>query len=97
MLTQEDPSASRPTRPTAPRAAWVAPFLLLLLVLVLVLRHDFWNWDTPYPLLFGFLPIGLWWQALVSILASIMMALFVRLAWPHHLEEELQPPPDQHK
>ena len=60
------------------------------LAVVLVLRHDYWNWDTPYPLLFGFLPVGLWWQALVSICASIMMAMFVQFAWPQYLEDELE-------
>jgi len=61
--------------------------LTLLFLLVLFLRHDYWNWDTPGYLLFGFLPIGLWWQALVTILASIMMWMMVTLAWPSHLED----------
>jgi hypothetical protein len=60
--------------------------LALLFLAVLVLRNDLWNWKTPHPLLFGFLPVGLWWQGLVSILAAVMMWLMVRLAWPHHLE-----------
>lgn len=60
--------------------------LVALLVVVLVLRNDLWNWFTPRPLLFGFLPVGLWWQGLVSLLASILMWLMVRLAWPAHLE-----------
>ena len=57
-------------------------------VVVWVLRHDYWNWDTPYPLLFGFLPVGLWWQGLVSILAACLMASLVRFAWPAELEDE---------
>jgi len=66
----------------------IAALLTFIFVLVLFLRHDYWNWDTPGHLLFGFLPVGLWWQALVTILASIMMFLMVTLAWPHHLEEK---------
>jgi hypothetical protein len=66
---------------------------LIALAVVLFLRHDFWNWDTPHPLLFGFLPIGLWWQAMVSLLACLMMALFVKFAWPQHLEDELEHTP----
>jgi hypothetical protein len=54
----------------------------------LVLRHDYWFWNTPYPLLFGFLPVGLWWQGVVSILAAVLMALVVRFAWPQELEDE---------
>ena len=65
----------------------VAPFLTFIFLLILFLRHDYWNWDTPGYLLFGFVPIGLWWQALVTILASIMMWLMVTLAWPAHVEE----------
>jgi hypothetical protein len=66
---------------------FVAAFLTLIFLLVLFLRHDYWNWDTRGYLLFGVLPIGLWWQALVTLLASIMMWLMVTLAWPSHLEE----------
>ena len=66
---------------------FVAAFLTLIFLLVLFLRHDYWNWNTPGYLLFGVLPIGLWWQALVTLLASIMMWLMVTLAWPSHLEE----------
>ena len=39
-------------------------------------------------LLFGFLPVALWWQALVSLLAAGLMALMVRFAWPFDLEDE---------
>jgi len=62
-------------------------FLLFLLIAVVYLLHqDFWNWRVSHPLVFGFLPIGLAYQAGYSILASIMMAILVRTAWPKHLE-----------
>ena len=60
--------------------------LIAVLILVLALRHDFWNWDTPGYLLFGFLPVGLWWQGMVSICATLMMWLMVTFAWPGDLE-----------
>jgi hypothetical protein len=64
-------------------------FLLSLLVLlVYVLHQDFWNWRQAHPLIFGFLPIGLAYQAAYSVLASILMAILVRFAWPGHLETE---------
>lgn len=91
MLTQEGPDAGRarePRKPARPRPKWVAPFLVLVFLGVVVLRHDFWNFRTPHPLLFGFLPVGLWWQAMVSILAACMLWLMVRLAWPQHLEDD---------
>ena len=69
------------------RRRMISLILTTIFFLVLFLRHDYWNWDTPGYLLFGFLPVGLWWQSLVTILASIMMWLMVKLAWPYHLEE----------
>lgn len=88
MLTQEPmggESSGRRSRPVRPA---VALLLTVVVVVVLVLRHDYWNWRTARPLLFGFLPVGLWWQGLVSILACLMMWLMVRFAWPGHIEEE---------
>jgi len=69
--------------------------ILTVLVLVVYLLHqDYWNWKTAYPLVFGFLPIGLAYHAGYSILASVMMAVLVRFAWPKHLEEvEPKTPP----
>ena len=88
MLVQEpDDSAARPAR-VPHRSPAVVLLLALVALVVIVLRHDYWFWDTPYPLLFGFLPVGLWWQALVSLLAAGMMWLMVRLAWPQELEDE---------
>jgi len=60
--------------------------LLLAVVTVYVLHQDFWNWKQSEPLIFGFLPIGLAYHAGYSILASILMALLVKFAWPRHLE-----------
>jgi hypothetical protein len=63
------------------------PVLLLSLVLVVyVLHQDFWNWRRAYPLIFGFLPIGLAYHAAYSVLAALMMAILVRSIWPRHLE-----------
>ncbi len=62
--------------------------LVTVLVLVVYLLHqDFWNWKKTDPLIFGFLPIGLAYHAGYSILAAILMAFLVRIAWPKHLEE----------
>ena len=89
MLVPEHPE-SEPRRSSPPRRRSGAILFLLSLaaVAVWILRHDYWFWDTPYPLLFGFLPVGLWWQGLVSILAAVLMALLVRFAWPQELEDE---------
>jgi hypothetical protein len=90
MLVQEPArdGKSRPATPARPRSAGVYVVLTLAALIVLVMRHDYWNWDTPYPLLFGVLPVALWWQGLVSIAACALMWLMVRLAWPAELEDE---------
>lgn len=55
--------------------------IIALVVLLLVLHQDnwFWNDDT---LLFGFLPIGLFWHACISIGATLTWALATKIAWP---------------
>jgi uncharacterized oligopeptide transporter (OPT) family protein len=62
--------------------------LIAVLVFAVYLVHqDYWNWKKTEPLIFGFLPIGLAYHAGYSILAAILMAVLVRIAWPKHLEE----------
>jgi hypothetical protein len=76
------------------RAAVGANVTILVLVTAVYLLHqDFWNWTRIEPLLFGFLPAGLWYHAAYALLASALMGLLVKFAWPKSLEEiELQPP-----
>ena len=57
-----------------------------MILAVYVVHQDWWNWHRVFPLVFGFLPIGLAYHVGYSILASILMAVLVRLAWPKHLE-----------
>ena len=61
--------------------------LTALVVAIYVLHQDFWNWKEAEPLIFGFLPVGLAYQAGYSILAAAMMAVLVWAAWPKHLED----------
>ena len=66
--------------------------LLILCVLVLYLLHqDYWNWNKALPLVFGFLPIGLFYHVSYSLVAALLMWLLVTFAWPAHLEN---PAPD---
>jgi hypothetical protein len=63
--------------------------LVFLFILAVYLAHqDSWNWTKADPLVFGFLPIGLAYQAGYSILAAAMMAVLVALVWPKELEEQ---------
>jgi hypothetical protein len=65
--------------------------LLVVAVLALYLLHqDFWNWRTPYPLVFGFIPIGLFYHGCFSIASALLMWLLVKTMWPQHLEDEIE-------
>lgn len=61
--------------------------LTLLVATVYLLHQDFWNWDKAEPLLFGFVPIGLAYHAAYSLAAAALMWVFVKFAWPAHLEK----------
>ncbi|HLX63524.1 MAG TPA: hypothetical protein VKX17_19800 [Planctomycetota bacterium] len=61
--------------------------LLLMVVTVYVLHQDWWNWDKYQPLLFGFVPVGLWYHGLFAVLCAVNMWVLGRFAWPKHLEE----------
>jgi hypothetical protein len=62
-------------------------FLALLVAMLYLLHQDFWNWRAAKPLLFGFLPVGLWYHALYSLCAAGLMVLLKAVAWPDHLED----------
>ena len=64
--------------------------LVVVVVALYVLHQDFWFWRTAHPLVFGFIPIGLFYQACFSIAASLVMWLLVKYAWPSHLEREIE-------
>jgi len=69
---------------------------LLLIVVVAalyVLHQDIWFWRTAHPIVFGFIPIGLFYQACFSVAAALVMWLLVKYAWPSHLEREIEENP----
>jgi hypothetical protein len=61
--------------------------LILLVVFFYALHQDFWFWRAARPLVFGSIPIGLFYHACYSVAAAVLMWLLVRQAWPSHLEE----------
>lgn len=69
--------------------------LIIAVIVVYVLHQDFWFWRTARPLVFGFIPIGLFYHACFAVLASLLLWLLVTYAWPSHLEQEIdsQTPP----
>jgi hypothetical protein len=64
-----------------------AALAALITALVYVLHQDFWFWRTARPLVFGFLPIGLFYHATYTAGIAIFMWFMVRRFWPSHLEE----------
>ena len=64
--------------------------LLVVAVLILyVLHQDIWFWRSSY-LVFGFIPIGLFYQGCFAVAAALLMWLLVSFAWPSHLELEVE-------
>jgi hypothetical protein len=65
----------------------VTPLGAAALVAALYLLHqDFWFWRAARPLVFGFLPIGLFYHAAFTLACSIVLWVLVKRAWPGHLE-----------
>ena len=58
------------------------PLIVTAIVLVLLVLHqDNWFW-TDGTLVFGFLPIGLFWHACISLAAAVTWYLATKIAWP---------------
>ena len=64
--------------------------LVIAVVALYILHQDIWFWRTAHPLVFGFIPIGLFYQGCFSIAAAGVMWLLVKFAWPGHLEREVE-------
>jgi hypothetical protein len=70
--------------------ASVKKILLVVAVITLYILHqDIWFWRSSR-LVFGFIPIGLFYQGCFSVAASLLMWLLVTFAWPSHLEQEVE-------
>ena len=55
--------------------------------LLYVLHQDFWFWREARPLVFGFLPIGLFYHAAFTVASAGVLWLLVTFAWPAHLDD----------
>lgn len=62
----------------------------ILIVVLLVLHQDNWNWDSDY-LVFGFMPIGLFYHACISIAAGVVWFMSTKFCWPDELEATEEP------
>ena len=70
-------------------------WLLAAAAVALYLVHqDFWFWYDARPLVFGFLPIGLFYHGIYSLAVAGLMWALVRFAWPEHLEAAAEDAPE---
>ena len=58
-----------------------------LVVILLVLHQDNWFW-TDGKLVFGFMPIGLLYHAVISFAAACLWFAAILLIWPEGVERE---------
>ena len=62
--------------------------LILLVLAFYALHQDIWFWRTAQPVVFGVLPIGLFYHAAYTAAISLLMWGLVRVAWPGHLDDD---------
>ncbi|MEO2048455.1 MAG: DUF3311 domain-containing protein [Pirellulales bacterium] len=55
--------------------------IFVLVLLLIILHQDNWFW-TDSQLVFGFMPIGLFYHACLSVSAALVWWLAVCIAWP---------------
>lgn len=60
--------------------------IIIVFVVLLVLHQDFWNWDNSN-LVFGFMPVGLFYHGCYSLVAAAFWTIVMKVAWPTELEE----------
>ena len=59
-----------------------------VVALLYALHQDFWFWRASRPLVFGFLPIGLFYHAVFTLASSAALWLLVTYAWPAEVGDE---------
>ena len=65
---------------------WRPAIAWLLILALVVLHHDFWQWNRVEPLVLGWMPVAVWYHAAYTLIAMLAMYLLSGWAWP--------PPPD---
>lgn len=62
-------------------------FVGIAILILLVLHHDVWNWDSR-TLIFGIVPLTLFYHVGISIAASVVWFVATRCAWPADVDED---------
>ena len=63
----------------------------VLLAVLYLLHQDVWFWRDARPLVFGVLPIGLFYHAAFTVAISLVLLVVIRLIWPSHLDPGAAP------
>ena len=74
------PAKTSTVRPGPRRLLWI------WVVVLFALHQDFWLWDND-SLVMGFVPTGLFYHSMFSVIASITWLLANKYAWPVEIEE----------
>jgi membrane protein implicated in regulation of membrane protease activity len=69
----------------------------LMVAALYALHQDFWFWREARPLVFGFMPIGLFYHAAYTAIIAVVLAWLVRAYWPAHLDEDAGSRREKHK
>ncbi len=60
-------------------------YVWALVLLLVVLHQDNWFWEDD-TLVFGFMPVGLFYHACISVSACLVWLLAVNVCWPSDKE-----------
>ena len=60
-------------------------FLYVTWVIVYLMHNDIWFWDNP-SLVMG-IPIGLFYHIVYCFVASVLLFLLIKNAWPKFVDE----------
>ena len=70
----------------------MTPAVAALFVAALYALHqDLWFWRQARPLVFGVLPIGLFYHVAYTLVTSLLLWTLVGRLWPSHLDAERRP------
>jgi Protein of unknown function (DUF3311) len=61
---------------------------IVIVAALVVLHQDFWFWREARPLVFGVLPIGLFYHLAYTVVVSVFLWGLVTFLWPAHLDRE---------
>jgi hypothetical protein len=64
------------------RFSWRPAAVWLLIITLIVLHHDFWQWDRIEPILWGWAPVALWYHVVYTLLCVAALYLLGRWIWP---------------